>query len=71
MAKSNNFSTFKINYPVLKYPVKPKSLNIIKEKSFTNELVGIKGQYLIFKDETVFNIRSNEGVVISLNIIKS
>ena len=71
MAKSNNFSTFKINYPVLKYPVKPKSLNIIKEKFFTNELVGIKGQYLIFKDETVFNIRSNEGVVISLNIIKS
>ena len=71
MAKSNNFSTFIINYPVLKYPVKPKSLNIVKEKSFTNELVGIKGQYLIFKDETVFNIRSNEGVVISLNIIKS
>ena len=71
MAKSNNFSIFKINYPVLKYPVKPKSLNIIKEKTFTNELVGIKGQYLIFKDETVFNIRSNEGVVISLNIIKS
>jgi len=71
MAKLNNFSSLKINYPVLKYPIKPKSLNIIKEKSFTNQLVGIKGQYLIFKDETVFNIRSNEGIVISLNIIKS
>ena len=38
MAKSNNFSTFKINYPVLKYPVKPKSLNIIKEKSFREKI---------------------------------
>ena len=25
-------------------------------------MLGIKGQYLIFKDDTVFNIRSNEGL---------
>ncbi|NNK40588.1 MAG: DUF2797 domain-containing protein, partial [Winogradskyella sp.] len=28
----------------------------------------IKGQYLIFKDDTVFNVRSNEGMVVNLNI---
>jgi hypothetical protein len=30
--------------------------------------VGIKGQYLIFEDETVFNVRSNEGLVVSIEI---
>ena len=33
-----------------------KSLNIIKENSFSGELVGIKGQYLIL-DTGVINIR--------------
>ena len=57
-----------INYPIKRYPLKPKSLNIIKENSFSGELVGIKGQYLIFSDDTVFNIRSNEGVVVSIEM---
>ncbi len=57
-----------INFPVHQYPEKPKSLNIIKSQSYTGKLVGIKGQYLIFDDDTVFNIRSNEGNVVSLNI---
>ncbi|MBS9774660.1 MAG: DUF2797 domain-containing protein [Tenacibaculum sp.] len=61
----NNTET-NINFPVNKYPEKPKSLNIIKEQSYKGKLVGIKGQYLIFDDETVFNIRGNEGLVVSL-----
>ena len=65
---NNEFSTLKINYPVISNPLKPKSLNIVKEEKFEGELVGIKGQYLIFKDDTVFNIRSNEGLVLDLNI---
>ncbi|CAM1333979.1 DUF2797 domain-containing protein [Tenacibaculum aestuariivivum] len=63
----NNTETT-INFPVEKYPLKPKSLNIIKEQSYVGVLVGIKGQYLIFEDETVFNIRSNEGLVVKLDI---
>lgn len=59
----NNQET-QINFPVLKYPEKPKSLNLEKDKSFTGKLMGIKGQYLIFEDETVFNIRANEGLVV-------
>ena len=63
----NNFET-QINFPVHQYPETPKSLNIAKEKSYTGKLVGIKGQYLIFEDQKVFNIRSNEGIVVRLTI---
>lgn len=64
----NNTETH-LNFPVDKYPEKPKSLNILKEGSYTGKLVGIKGQYLIFEDETVFNVRANEGLVVSLTIV--
>ena len=57
-----------LEFPVLQYPEKPKSLNIEKEASYTGVLKGIKGQYLIFEDNTVFNVRSNEGLVVSLEI---
>jgi hypothetical protein len=57
-----------ILFPVNKYPEKPKSLNIEKDQSYTGKLVGIKGQYLIFEDERVFNVRSNEGLVVRFSI---
>ena len=57
-----------INFPVEKYPLKPKSLNIKKEQTYTGVLVGVKGQYLIFEDETVFNVRANEGLVVKIEI---
>ncbi|XMO87655.1 DUF2797 domain-containing protein [Algibacter sp. AS12] len=57
-----------IDFPVLQYPEKPKSLNIKKELKYTGKLVGIKGQYLIFEDERVFNVRANEGLVVNLTI---
>tara|TARA_B100000787_G_scaffold169695_1_gene161805 strand:+ start:48013 stop:48807 length:795 start_codon:yes stop_codon:yes gene_type:complete len=63
----NNTET-QINFPVYQYPLKPKSLNIVKEQNYTGKLVGIKGQYLIFEDQTVFNIRSNEGLVINIKV---
>lgn len=61
----NNSETI-LNFPVVKYPEKPKSLNLEKTPEFKGKLVGIKGQYLIFEDQTVFNVRSNEGLVVSL-----
>ena len=63
----NNTET-QLNFPVNKYPEKPKSLNLVKEQSYTGTLVGIKGQYLIFEDQTVFNVRSNEGLVVSIDV---
>lgn len=63
----NNVET-NIDFPVSRYPEKPKSLNIKKEQQYTGKLVGIKGQYLIFEDDTVFNVRSNEGLVVEITI---
>ena len=63
-----NNSETNINFPVRKYPAKPKSLNLIKTPKYTGKLVGVKGQYLIFDDETVFNVRSNEGLVVSIEV---
>lgn len=57
-----------LEFPVFKYPNKPRSLNIIKEQSYTGKLVGLKAQYLIFEDETVFNVRGNEGLVVRISI---
>ncbi|SNR14838.1 DUF2797 domain-containing protein [Tenacibaculum jejuense] len=58
-----------INFPVDKYPEKPKSLNILKEGSYSGKLVGVKGQYFIFEDNTVFNVRANEGLVVSITVL--
>ncbi len=63
-----NTEPLAIEFPVNRYPEKVKSLNLIKEQNFTAVLKGIKGQYLIFEDDTVFNVRSNEGLVVNLNV---
>jgi hypothetical protein len=57
-----------IDFPVIKYPANPKSLNLIKTQSYTGKLSGIKGQYLIFEDDTVFNVRGNEGLVVEISL---
>jgi hypothetical protein len=57
-----------IEFPVLQYPTTVKSLNLDKTPSYRGVLKGIKGQYLIFSDGTVFNVRGSEGYYISLNI---
>lgn len=63
----NNNETH-LEFPVLKYPEKVKSLNLSKTASYKGVLKGIKGQYLIFEDNTVFNVRGNEGYYVSLGI---
>tara|TARA_B100000949_G_scaffold33088_2_gene26522 strand:- start:11921 stop:12715 length:795 start_codon:yes stop_codon:yes gene_type:complete len=63
----NNAET-NLQFPVLKYPEKPKSLNLDKNPFYEGILKGIKGQYLIFDDDTVFNIRGNEGYVVSISV---
>mgnify|MGYP003328876161 CR=1 FL=1 len=57
-----------INFPIIKYPDKINSLNLKKNKLYSGVLTGIKGQYLIFEDSTVFNIRSNEGLKVEIDI---
>jgi len=57
-----------INFPVDQYPLKVKSLNLSKTPEYSGVLKGVKGQYLIFEDNTVFNVRNNEGLVVNINI---
>lgn len=57
-----------LQFPVVKYPHKPKPLNLIKTPYYEGVLKGIKGQYLIFEDDTVLNIRGNEGCVVSITV---
>lgn len=55
-------------YPVLEYPKKVNSLNLEKTHEFSGKLSGVKGQYLIFEDGTVFNVRTFEGYVVQINL---
>jgi len=57
-----------IEYPVLEYPDKIRSLNFDKEPEINTVLQGIKGQYLIF-DTGVINIRKFTGYEIQLENI--
>lgn len=57
-----------MEFPVLKYPEKIKSLNLSKTPNFEGILKGVKGQYLIFEDDTVFNVRGSEGYYVGLQI---
>lgn len=54
-----------INYPILNYPEKIKSLKLETNPVIEGVLTGIKGQYLILNDQFVINIRSHTGYLIS------
>jgi hypothetical protein len=58
---------FTFDYPVLNYPEKIKSINLDKDPEIHGELSGIRGQYLIFQDNRVINIRKYSGYEIKLN----
>lgn len=57
-----------INYPVIEFPKKIKSINLDKELSFSGKLMGIKGQYLILDGDRVINIRKYAGYQVSVEI---
>ena len=59
---------YRFNYNVLDYPKTVKSMSLKKSDQIKGRLVGIKGQYLIFEDSSVFNIRSNEGYVVEIGL---
>ena len=60
---------YTLDYPVLQYPKKlGSSLNLTTTPNYTGKLMGIKGQYLLFEDGTVFNVRSYEGFVVQINV---
>jgi len=57
-----------INYPVIKYPEKVKSIDFEKQNLVSGKLMGIKGQYLIMEDNSVLNVRKHSGYVVSIEM---
>ena len=55
-----------INYPVEHYPEKVKSVGFDKLPEIEGCLAGIKGQYLIFDDNRVLNVRKHNGYRVTL-----
>ena len=53
-----------IEYPVVDYPKKITSISFDKTPKIEGQLKGIKGQYLIFENDSVFNIRKHNGYFI-------
>jgi len=63
---SENHKIWKIDYPVQQYPEKVNSITFDKTPEVTGVLSGIKGQYLIFEDGRVLNIRKHNGYWIEM-----
>ena len=66
ISKKNDIA--EINYPVNEYPEKVKSLSFDKLEEITGRLWGVKGQYLIFDDGTVLNMRKHTGYMVELEV---
>ena len=55
-----------INYPLSSYPLKVNSTGFDKSPQIDGVLKGIKGQYLIFENDTVINMRAHSGYKITM-----
>ncbi len=55
-----------IDYPVQEYPLKLKSATFEKTPDIQGVLKGIKGQYLLFDDDRVLNIRKHNGYFLQI-----
>ncbi len=64
---SKDNSVLHINYPIEVYPTKVTSLKLDKVNEIEKKLIGIKGQYLIFEDGNVLNIRSHAGCRVNID----
>ncbi len=58
-----------IKYPVENYPEKVKSVGFDKETMVEGKLIGIRGQYLMFANNNVINLRKHTGYIISFEVL--
>jgi hypothetical protein len=56
-----------IEYPVINFPTKITSIGFDKLPEINGTLNGIKGQYLLFDDGRVLNIRKHNGYFLQVN----
>lgn len=59
---------YQFHYPVIDYPMEVSTIRLDKTRSFAYKLVGIKGQYLIFDNGKVFNVRSHCGYHVAIEV---
>ena len=64
---SENDEIIEMNYPVIEFPEKVKSISFDKFPTVQGKLMGIKGQYLIFEGGLVLNIRKHTGYYVEIN----
>lgn len=57
-----------LTFPVLRYPEKVKSVKLDKDPTLEGKLVGIKGQYWLFEDGRVWNVRSHAGYRVRIEV---
>ena len=57
-----------LEFPVQKYPQKVVSLNLDKTPKIGGILTGIKGQYLMFDERAVINIRKYGGYKVVVTV---
>lgn len=67
---SNSVDIVEIRYPVDIYPDKIKSIKLDKETKIRKKIVGIKGQYILFDDGSVLNVRSHAGYRVNFEILE-
>ena len=65
---TENDATLFLQFPLEQPPTKVKSVNLTKSKMHSGKLAGIKGQYLVFADQSVMNVRSHEGVSVRMEV---
>lgn len=54
------------HFPVVTFPEKIKSINLLKQSDIQLPLMGIKGQYLIFTNGFVMNVRNHSGFFVKI-----
>lgn len=64
---SENDEIIELNYPVEEFPEKVKSISFDKFPTIEGTLSGIKGQYLLFDDGRVLNIRKHSGYYVEIS----
>ncbi len=64
---NENEEVFEFNYPVISYPEKVSSMSFDKTPEVSGILTGIRGQYLMFDNKNVINIRKHTGFEIEIH----
>ena len=58
-----------LEYPVLEYPDKINSLTFDKDPVIEGKLLGMKGQYVLFDQNRVINIRKHNGYFLTVTVL--